>query len=226
MNVELFLKDRGVTRLCHFTKLKDLVHIISSEEGILASSAIRSDVTDFKDPERYDGELDYVCCSIEYPNSWYLAKAQKRDTDQIFKEWAVVFIDLSVLERRTIKFCPCNAAKNRGTYIEDDVSKMDSMFASPNILNRIRSPQMLTCCPTDDQAEILIKGNIPSLFIKGICVYCHDDAETAYAMLKTWGRPDIPICVAPDVLDTTWSTQVRDGTRPQEIYVFGERMDS
>lgn len=226
MNAESFLRNRGVTRLCHFTKLKNLVHIIAGNEGILASSAIRPDTQDAKDPERYDGELDYVCCSVEYPNSWYLVKAQKRDADQIFKGWVVVFIDLSVLECRMIKFCPCNAAKNRGAYIQDDISQIGSLFASPNVRNWTRPPRMLTCCPTDDQAEILIKGNIPSSFIKGIGVCCQDDAKIAYSMLKTFGKSDIPIYMAPDVLDTKWSTQVRAGIRPDEIYVFDERMDS
>ena len=57
-----------------------LTHILSSNEGILASDSIRSDVKTVTDINRYDGELEYVCCSIEYPNSWFLSKAQQRDT--------------------------------------------------------------------------------------------------------------------------------------------------
>lgn len=225
MNAELFLRERGVTRLCHFTKLKDLVHIIATDNGVLASNAIRPDVKDQKDPARYDGELDHVCCSIEYPNSWYLRKAQERDEDQIFKEWAVVYIDLSVLKYRPIKFCPCNAARNRGAYIKEDFSGMGSLFASPDILNRRRTAQMLTCCPTNDQAEILVKDSIPFNFIKGFAVCCQDDAKMIYSMMKTFGKPDIPIYVAPDVLGTKWSRQIREGVRPDEIAVFDRRGD-
>ena len=220
MSAELFLRERGVTRLCHFTKLKDLTHIIATDNGILASNAIRPDVKDPKDPARYDGEMDYVCCSVEYPNSWYLRKAQERDEDQIFREWAVVFIDLSVLRHRSIKFCPCNAAKMRGAYIKDNVSDMDSLFASPDILNRKRTAQMLPCCPTNDQAEILVKDNIPFSFLRGFAVCCEDDAKRIYAMLKTFGKPAVPIYVAPDVLGTKWSRQIREGVRPEEIALF------
>lgn len=220
MNAEMFLKGRGVTRLCHFTKLKDLTHIIATDNGILASNAIRPDVRDPKDPARYDGELDYVCCSVEYPNSWYLSKAQGRDNDQVFSEWAVIFIDLSVLRHRSIKFCPCNAARLHGAYIKDNILEMDMLFASPDILNWKRTPKMLNCCPTNGQAEILVKDNIPFNFIKGFAVCDEDDAKRIYSMLKTFGKPDVPIFVAPDVLGTKWSRLIKEGVRPEEIVLF------
>ena len=36
------LSSRGVTRLCHFTKLQSFTHIITSLEGILSSNFIRA----------------------------------------------------------------------------------------------------------------------------------------------------------------------------------------
>ena len=68
------LTTRGVTRLCHFTKLQNLTHIITSADGVLASSSIRQDTKNVNDVARYDGELDFVCCSVQYPNSWFLKK--------------------------------------------------------------------------------------------------------------------------------------------------------
>ena len=38
------LIKRGVTRLCHFTKIKSLVHIVASSLGILATQFIQSDI--------------------------------------------------------------------------------------------------------------------------------------------------------------------------------------
>lgn len=220
MSAEIFLKERGVTRLCHFTKLKDLTHIIATDNGILASNAIRPDVKDPKDPARYDGELDYVCCSVEYPNSWYLRKAIGRDENHIFKEWAVVYIDLSVLKYRSMKFCPCNAATKRGAYIKENVAEIGELFASPDILRRTRTGTMLTCCPTNDQAEILIKDNIPFSYINGFAVCCEEDAKRVYSMLKTFDKPDVPIYVAPDILGTAWSQMVRSGIRPKETIIY------
>lgn len=216
MTADTYLKKRGVTRLCHFTKLKDLTHIIASDYGIVANLAIRPDVKDAKDPARYDGELEYVCCSVEYPNSWYLRSAIRRDQDEVFRDWVAIYIDLSILSYRDIKFCACNASKKRGAYIFDDVNQIGALYASPTVDGRTRTPRMLPCCPTDDQAEILVKDNIPYEFIKGIAVCDEEVAALVYAMVKTYGKSEVPIYVAPDVLGTGWSREARAGVRPLE----------
>ena len=91
------LITRGVTRLCHFTKFQSLTHIITSVDGVLASSSIRQDMRNVNDTARYDGELDFVCCSVQYPNSWFLKIAMKNNSDRIFSEWIVLYIDLNIL---------------------------------------------------------------------------------------------------------------------------------
>lgn len=215
MNAFNFLRNKNVTRLCHFTKLKDLVHILSSEDGILASNQIDSDIKDQKDTNRYDGEPDYVCCSIEYPNSWYLRTAKKRDDDNVFKDWGVIYIDLSILQNSCAKFCPCNAAKDHGTHIFSDINKLNELFA-PQVSGYSRSSNMCSCCPTNDQAEVLIKGNIPRQFLTGIAVIDKDNARTVYSILEVLKVGVLPIYCAPDVLNTNWSKLVRIGKRPKE----------
>ena len=114
------------------------------------------------DSARYDGELDHICCSIQYPNSWFLNKAIERNSDQIFKDFIVLYIDLSILNEREAKYCPCNSSRENGAYICSDMDSIDSIFAGVvGTFKYPRSPKMLQCCPTDGQAEILIKGNIP-----------------------------------------------------------------
>lgn len=213
------LTKRHVSRLCHFTKLKSLSHILSSEEGVLASNSIRSDVKDVVDTQRYDGELEHVCCSIEYPNSWFLKKAIQRDTDRIFKEWVVIFISLDILNHRNAKFCSCNAAKCSGKYIFDDAQNIYTLFEK-TVNGRPRSSKMLPCCPTDDQAEILINKNIPRDFIVGIAVGNKEIAERVYAMLLTYKVNNIPIYLSPNILSTDWSQMVRLGQKPNEDIVF------
>lgn len=211
-----YLLNRGVTRLCHFTKLKDLTHILLSDDGIVSSIAIRPDVKDQKDPERYDGELDYVCCSIEYPNSWYLRRAQQRDADHVFRDWVTIYIDLDILNYRDVKFCPCNAATHCGAHILSDKSKICDLYSSPNVVNRVRSPKMLQCCPTDDQSEILIRDNIPYSFFSGIAVCNETVAQQVYSIIRTCEKKPLPIYIAPDVLNTNWSSSIRAGIRPEE----------
>ena len=223
MNANTFLQGKGVSRLCHFTKLRDLTHILSSDNGIVASNSIRPDIRDQKDAARYDGELAHVCCSVEYPNSWYLGKAIERDRDPIFRDWVVIYIDIDILNHRTAKFCACNAAKDHGGYIFKDVGQLGILYASPTVLGWRRDTGMLSCCPTNGQAEILVKDNIPYSFFSGIAVSSDKDGKSVYAMIKTYDKREISIYLAPDVLSTRWSNLVRKGIRPQELELsFGK----
>lgn len=215
------LIDRGVTRLCHLTLLKSLTHIITSPSGIVATNIISQDIKTVNDEERLDGKLNYVCTSVQYPNSWYLVKADNRNMDKIFREWVVIYIDPSVLNERKSAFCPCNASKNNGAFIDDNIDNIGSIFEYRVPEWRYSRPlNMLPCCPTNGQAEILIKDNIPNRFIIGIAVENKDVAERVYSMLKIYSK-DIPIYIAPEVLNTEWSCKARNGERPAEIRYDG-----
>jgi hypothetical protein len=212
------LKARGVTRLCHFTKFQSLTHIVASAEGILASSSIRQDTKNVTDTARYDGELDYVCCSIQYPNSWFLKNAMQNNTNEIFNDWVVLYIDLSILTHKSAKFCPCNASRANGAYINDRMEEIDSIFAaSVSTFRYSRSPKMLASCPTDGQAEILIRDSIPRRYIIGIATGTKDVAKRVYAMLKMYAiEEQIPLYVVPDVLTPNWSNMIKNGRWPIE----------
>lgn len=217
MNAYDILTDRGVTRLCHFTKFQSLTHIIHSPDGILASESIRQDTKNVTDTVRYDGELDYVCCSVQYPNSWFLKNAMQKNTDKIFKDWVVLYLDLSILKYKRAKFCPCNASKAYGAHIEGRMENIDSIFeASVPTFSYPRSPEMLASCPTDGQAEILIKDNIPREYIIGIAVGNEEVAKRIYGMLKMYGIEQIPLYIAPDVVTPNWSNMIKNGRRPSE----------
>ena len=217
MSAYHILTSHGVTRLCHFTKFQSLTHIISSPDGVLASSSIRQDTKNFTDTARYDGELDYVCCSVQYPNSWFLEKARQSNTDKIFRDWVVIYINLSILNYRSAKFCPCNAAKDYGLHISDDMDNVDSIFAkSVSTFRYSRTANMLDSCPTDGQAEVLIKHNIPREYIIGIAVGNEDVATRVYSLLIMHKLEQIPLFIAPDVLTPSWSALIRNGHRPTE----------
>ncbi|KNY24784.1 DUF4433 domain-containing protein [Pseudobacteroides cellulosolvens] len=212
------LTARGVTRLCHFTKLQSLTHIVTSENGVLASSSIRQDTKNVNDTARYDGELNFVCCSVQYPNSWFLKKAMQNNLDKIFKDWVVLYVDLSILKYKNAKFCPCNASKSSGAYINGNMDNIDSIFAtSVSTFAYPRSPKMLSSCPTDGQAEILIEDSIPREYINGLAVGNEDVAKRVYAILTMYGMGHIPLYIAPDVLTTNWSNMIKNGRRPDEI---------
>lgn len=211
------LTARGVARLCHFTKFQNLTHIITSENGVLASSSIQQDTKNVNDTARYDGELDFVCCSVQYPNSWFLKSAMQNNSDKIFRDWVVLYVDLQILNCKKTKFCPCNASKGCGAYIDENMEHVGSIFAASNPTFRYpRTPEMLSFCPTDGQAEILIEGNIPRKYITGIAVGDEDVAKRVYSVLKMYNMEHISLYIAPDVLTPNWSRMVRRGCRPDE----------
>ena len=211
------LMRRGVTRLCHFTKLQSFTHIITSPSGILASSSIRQDTKNVIDIARYDGELDHICCSIQYPNSWFLNKAIERNANQIFKDFIVLYVNPRIIEDHDVKYCPCNASRESGAYISGDMENIDSIFSTTVKTFRYpRSPHMLPCCPTDGQAEILIKDSIPCEYITGIAVGNIDVAARVCGILKLCNIEQIPIYIAPDILTTRWSIIIKNGNYPTE----------
>lgn len=67
--------DREVSRICHLTPSRNLVHIATGSDGLLSTQALQTaERREFhqQDLERLDGYPDYISCSIEYPNAWYL----------------------------------------------------------------------------------------------------------------------------------------------------------
>ena len=143
---------------------------------------------------------------------------KKRDQDLIFREWVILCIDTEIVKYRNIKFCPCNAAYGGGQFISEDVSGFDNLFAEfthVGTKNYSRPFSMLTCCPTDGQAEILIEHDIPPRYIKSIIVGNEYVADHINAILTTC-KFKADIYIAPDVCNTNWSSLVRIGKRPTE----------
>lgn len=219
MNVYDYLISRNVTRLCHFTKLRSLTQILNNHTGILSTNQINEDIKDSTDLQRFDGEIDYISCSIQYPNSWFLNKVKDRNKNDIFNEWIVMFIDLNILKLRNVKFSPCNAATRLGKYIFDDANEINLLFDNHVNYSRglVRGSKMLRCCPTDDQAEMLIEYSIPVDYINGIAVLDTDMAKRVFAILKVIKADNIPIIISPDLINKDWSTMVRCGTSPVEV---------
>lgn len=214
-----YFRQRGVTRLCHFTTLKCLTHILCSEEGILASDFIRQDTKSVNDVSRYDGEPNHVCCSVQYPNCWYLKRAIADNRDIIFQDWVVIYISLEILKNASIKFCPCNASSAHGRYITDNFECLFEGRVSNGKRTMTRPSTMLKCCPTDDQAEVLVKEKVPRRFVSGIAVGSNEVGELISGIFPTINIESIPIYYAPDLFTTRWSDLVRAGRRPKETQI-------
>lgn len=210
--------NRKITRLCHFTKLSKLLHIITNENGI-QSNYFFDDLKETlikNDENRYDNKEDYVCCSIQYSNTWYLNRI--KDNDPLFKDWIALLINPILLADDNTLFCHRNAASNYGRNIKPGYEGFIGMFAeSVQGKSTIRrSKMMLPACPTDGQAEVLIYKNIPREYIQGILVENEELARKVRIILKILKRSPLPIIVSSEFFSNTWNSKIRNGKIPVE----------
>lgn len=76
---------------------------------------------------------------------------------------------------------------------------------------------MLSCCPTDDQAEVLVYEHIPRSGILGVAVPTMERARVEMDRLSF--LPNVMQTnwyVASALFDSGWSNLIRQGQRPRE----------
>lgn len=213
-----FLKERQITRLCHFVRTNKLLHILNSEKGIEASAFIEEEIFQANDKQRLDGKTDYVNCSVQYPNTFYLDRI--KDKDPVFTDWAIIFIDPKIIEQENTLFCQINAATNKGNYIKKGFEEFKRLFSYQLQIghNIKRTPTMLSNAATDLQAEVLLYKNIPRKYITGIALKTEKIAREKKAAWSVINVTEIDIYISPDLFSTgsILSSKIRSGNCPSE----------
>lgn len=222
--IKLEAERRGITRLCHFTPSRNLAHIARDNSGILSTKKLESDerkVFTATDLRRLDNHEDHICCNIEYPNTWYFKKA--RVAEILFRDWVVLLIKPDYLWQEGTKFCPRNAAAEFGRGIKEGTKPFKELFkksvqgARGKYFNR--ESKHLRCCPTDDQAEVLIPDRIPLEDILGIAAISEDQVKNELARFEHLQIPKdrFNFVIAPSMFQAQiQSSSVRNGKRPNE----------
>jgi hypothetical protein len=215
----------GATRLCHFTPALNLPHMLT-DERIRPTNAMTEDVRACFNPTdmmRLDGHSECVCCSIEYPNAFYLSRARQSGRLRHFPDWIVLLLPLSLMDRPGVLFSPRNAAAASGSYLRPGETGLDGCYA-PAVAGAggntfTRGPSHLPGCPTDQQAEVLVPGDVPLAEVRGLVVASESQARVELARIRSVGLTvgDIPLIVAPTLFDKVGlSRSIRGGTRPAE----------
>lgn len=152
-------KSRQIHRLCHFTHVSNLSNILKN--GILSSRNIP--YSQWNDKDRVDGYTEYVCTSVELPNTYCLNNmVQKTGTN--IEDWVIFKINPYIIDDTSL-FCPVNAAKECGKYVSEGVEAYESIFLNDG---RARNPNWISSIPSNLQAEVLIKECIPVSQIEAI----------------------------------------------------------
>ncbi len=199
------LASFGVTRLAHFTPLKNLWHIL--EDGRIRSSqdlaARAPEMFSPTDRERFDGHPDHICCSFEYPNVYYLRKAQDKPAFRNYRDWACLLLEPTLAARPGTLFAPCNAAYGSGAHLQSGPAALTKCWDNPSMRGWSRGSGHHPAVPTDLQAEVLIPGPVVLSDVRGIVFADPETATEFHATYAQYGlRPDrVDWFVAPLLFD-------------------------
>lgn len=221
-SIQAKVTTRGISRLCHFTPSRNLVHIATDPNGILASAHLRDDekaVFNATDKQRLDGFPDHVCCSVQFPNAWYFRRARENET--LFADWVVLFLKPDALWATGTKFSARNAAAGYGSGVAEGEDAFEAMFApsvtgayGKTFTRTATHPQWLT---TDQQAEVLIPDRVAREDILGVAVASESQAKREHARLTQLQADIPPIVIAPDFFNPyRLSSRLLSGTAPSE----------
>ena len=229
ISVEELIKgeaDRlGVTRMCHLTPLRNLLHIASGE-GLLSVAQLEDEraIFDQQDLDRFDNHPDLISCSIEYPNVWYLRKRRKEATplQRLFPEWVCLLIDRKYLWQPSTEFCPRNAAASSGTLLRPGYEAFCELYADhvsgAQGISRGRNAKPQSC-PTDDQAEVMIHRHIPLEDANTIVFADEEQATNNLGALRLLGVPieNLNFLICPTFFEIALSSLLRSGRTPTEV---------
>lgn len=173
------IKQRKISRLCHFTKSSNLPFILGDgvfeSNGILSTESVKkTKYLEILDTRRFDHKENYVCCSVQHINMAYFNRRKQKNSNDLFHEWAVLFIDPTIIDDTSL-FSPVNAATGSGRYISDGPEAFNKIFedeltwnSSAGKKHLVRPATKPANLPTNDQAEVLIKDKVPIEKIIGI----------------------------------------------------------
>lgn len=210
---------RGIRRLCHFTDSANLARILSSGQGIRSTAYLRKDglaslVT--ADQWRWDGHLDHVCLSVQFPNAWCFRsiRAERR-----YSHGVVLFVEPDYLWKPDTKFCPVNAAREGGGRIASGPNGFRAMFARTVTGHRTytRGSDQPNFLPTDEQAEVLVRDGVLRDDIVGCAVRDEAQARREHRRLLGVGIKPPKLVVVPEFYDPyRMSHLLRGGELPKE----------
>lgn len=191
MSIAAAARRRGVRRLVHFTPARNLHRIIRSGaiRPVSELAAEESAAYAITDAQRVDGHPELTCCSVEYPNAYYLHIAKQRA--DLYPDWIALLLAPELLDMPGTYLSPRNAAA--GTAVPASPIAFESMYASavPGAQGRTfaRRSTHLPAVPTDLQAEVLLPGRLPLSQVSGVVVRSKAVADTVRAQLRQLQQP-------------------------------------
>lgn len=199
LEFEQEIVKRRIDYLIHFTPTINLLSIF--ELGKLLSRKLLEefdvdqtdifDYVEFTDEVRFD-DKSYINLSIQHPNSFLFSRFRQKTDIHTHINWCVLKIDKNYIYEKNTLFSITNAANShnkRNVGVTGDLDKFKRLF--DNSINIVTSYNSRTITrnnledkyPTDEQAEVLVKNEIPIEAIN-VCFKDANDLATGKAALS------------------------------------------
>lgn len=165
--VKEILKRRNIEYLFHFTRVENLESILIN--GLVPRENINNEdvVGIVNDGYRHDDCEDANCLSVEFPNykMFYTLCCNNPET-----EWAVLVLDAKLIKKFDCAFCYANAGSEEIYTIPIEermgAEAFEDIFAERDVYPSRKTLAIPEYYPTNPQAEVLVFGTIPIIYIK------------------------------------------------------------
>ena len=152
------INRRGITQLCHFTRLSVLQSIRA--HGLCNTQYLQQNEIPFiqNDRNRFDGHSNYISSTVQFPNIKLLKRWRRCDSSE---DWVILFLNPELLCQNVAsnKFSPTNAAFCSGGFIMTGTEGFNRMFAAQVETRQgvqFRDNNLQACSTTNVQAEVLL----------------------------------------------------------------------
>ncbi len=167
--MDKILKQKNIDTIYHFTRAENIINIF--KYGIIPREILdrQEIVSCYNDEYRYDGCMDAVCTSIEFPNYKMFYKLRQENPGV---DWVVLKLDAQILCDFQCAYCWTNAgdASMYNIPIEErmGVDSFLELFINKEGYPKREDLHIYDWYPTNPQAEVLVFGIIPINYMRNI----------------------------------------------------------
>jgi len=216
--IAAFIREREISKVVHFTSTSGLIGILLSGK-IMSRETMRHFIEDnpnspvgryfhANDSERWDKRLDCINTSIERINVDLFAAMKSRSAGVAMEPWCIIELDTICLLKNKVVFTVANAAS---TYVrrngsQEGLAGLEALYADlvtsgrqdenrVTVMQETKRERGAHCnWATNSQAEALIPGEIPVIYIKRVVFQSYDEMVRAKDLLSNAGcTPAMPL---------------------------------
>lgn len=212
------ITSRGIEHLIHFTPTINLLSIFEQNKLLSRDLLEKFDIEqtdifdyiEFTDDIRFDDKR-YINLSIQHPNSFLFNRFREKTKEDAHINWCVLKIDKKYIYQIDTLFSVTNAANShnkKNVKVTGDIDKFKMLF-SPSLQivtsynsRTISRNNLKDKYPTDEQAEVLVRGEIPVSDIIQVCFKDEKDLASGKAALYEFDTTNF-------VIDSSLYTNIR-----------------